>query len=109
MQETILNIYLEINNRQITAFRAKAYDCGGTDEEKITFLRERAAEDYTSSYKFDAPKDKNGKLMTWKQFDKLRKRNMEINLFEEIFGEFNVPKEPLILVTSVVDGEVKSA
>ncbi len=109
MEETILNIYLEITGTTIVAFRGIAYKSSGSDNEKISFLTNRAPQDFSSAYKFDAPRDKNGKLMTWKSFEKLRKRNMEINLFEEIFEEFSVPKEPLILVTPVVDGVIKSA
>ncbi len=86
-----------------------SYSADGTDEEKVSFLRSRAAEDHLLAKEFGAPSDKDGKYMTWKSYEKLRKRNMEIQFFEEIFREFNVPKEPLILVTPVIDGVVKSA
>lgn len=108
MEENILNIYLEIQEGKITGYRAISYRLDGSDEEKVTFLRSKANEDYRIAYRFDAPADKDGKFMSWKSFEKLRKRNMEIRLFEEIFSEFNLPAKPLILVTPVVDGKIES-
>ncbi|NUN08336.1 MAG: hypothetical protein HUU54_04090 [Ignavibacteriaceae bacterium] len=106
MEEIVLNIYLDIDDGRIKNFRAASYRIDGSDEEKVNFLRSKVEEDYSSSYKFDAPQDERGGLMTWKSFEKLRKRNLEIGLFEEIFSEFGVPDEPLILVTPVIDGKV---
>jgi hypothetical protein len=109
MNEIILNIYLIINNGLVEEFRAVAYEKEGGDDNKIKYLKSRANEDYNKAYKFDAPQDKEGKFMSYKRFHKLEKRGMHFQLFEEIFSKFNVPQNPLICVTPVVDGEIYSA
>ena len=108
MNETILNIYLVINDGQVVEFRAMAYEMEGGDDRKIDFLKSKAKEDFDKAYKFDAPTDKNGKFMSYNRFHKLEKRGMHFQLFEETFSKFNVPEHPLICVTPVVDGEIYS-
>lgn len=108
MKETILNIYLVINSGIVEEFRAIAYFEAGSDDEKITFLKSRAREDYQNSIHFDAPVDKNGNFMSYNKFHKLEKRGLQFQLFEEIFEAFKVPDKPLVCVTPVVDGEIYS-
>jgi len=108
MNEIILNIYLIINNGLVEEFRAVAYEKEGGDDNKIKYLKSRAKEDFNKAYKFDAPQDKE-EFMSYKRFHKLEKRGMHFQLFEEIFSKFNVPQNPLICVTPVVDGEIYSA
>ncbi len=106
MNEIILNIYLIINSGMVEEFRAMAYEREGGDDNKIKFLKSRAAEDFPNAYHFDAPADRNGKSMSYKKFHKLEKRGMHFQLFEEIFSKFHLPGKPLICVTPVVDGEI---
>ena len=105
MQETIVNIYLVINDELVTGFKAKAYKQIGTDEEKINFLKRNAKSDFDSAYVFEAPVDRQGKFMPYNRFAKLEKQGMHYKLFEEIFTEFEVPDKPLICVTPIVNGE----
>lgn len=44
--------------------------------------------------------------MSYSKFAKLEKQGMQYKLFEEIFLRFNVPENPLVCVTPVVDGEI---
>ena len=106
MFETILNIYLIIQNGFVVAFKVKAYDMDGGDDDKISFLKSKAKEDFNSAYKFDAPSDEKGQFMTYNKFAKLEKRGMHFQLFEEIFSSFKIPESPLICVTPVVDGDL---
>lgn len=106
MPETILNIYLIIEKGSVVLFRAKAYEKEGSDESKISFLKENAINDFEASYKFDAPRSKKGDFMPYKKFSKLESQGMQYRLFEEIFEKFNVPQNPLICVTPVVDGKI---
>ena len=106
MNETILNIYLIIDKDLVTAFKCKAYEKEGTDDEKIRFLKEHAKEDFKTSFHFDAPQNKNGEYMPYKKFAKIEAQGLQYKLFEEIFEKFSVPEKPLICVTPVVDGEV---
>ncbi|KAF0152613.1 MAG: hypothetical protein FD143_929 [Ignavibacteria bacterium] len=106
MNETILNIYLVIERGSVTAFRAKSYQMEGDDSSKISFLKEKAQNDFDSAFVFDSPKNKKGEFMTYKSFSKLEKQGMQYQLFEEIFEKFKVLQQPLICVTPVVDGKV---
>ena len=105
MLETILNIYLIIENGYVKAFRAKAYSREGNDSEKIQFLKENARKDLGTSYNFEPPIDRSGKFMPYGRFAKLEKQGLHFQLFEEIFSKFDIPENPLICVTPVVDGE----
>ena len=109
MNETILNIYLVINNGQVVEFRAVSYEMEGGDDRKIEFLKSKAREDFEKAYKFEAPTDKQGKYMSYNRFHKFEKRGMHFQLFEEIFSKFHVPENPLVCVTPVVDGEIYSS
>ena len=106
MLENILNIWLIINNGFVVGFRAMAYEMEGGDDNKIKFLKEKAKEDFNSSYRFEAPKNKKDEFMTYKKFSSLEKHGMQYQLFEEIFEKFGVPDKPLICVTPVVDGKI---
>ncbi len=106
MNEIILNIYLIINNDHVVEFRAIAYEIEGGDDNKIKFLKSKAVEDFQHAYKFDAPSDKYGKFMAYSKFSKLEKKGRQFELFEEIFQKFDVPQNPLICVTPVVDGKI---
>jgi len=106
MGETILNIYLIIEKGYVTGIRANAYDVEGDDEDKIKYLKERAKEDFTKAYKFDAPSDRTGKFMKYSRFAKLEEKGKHPDLYEEIFEEFKTPDRPLICVTPVVDGRI---
>ena len=104
--ETILNIFLIIDNDVVTAFKAKSYQMEGSDEDKIKFLKERAKEDLGTSFHFNAPQNKRGDFMSYKKFSKIESQGLQYKLFEEIFEKFRVPEKPLICVTPVVNGEV---
>jgi hypothetical protein len=106
MNETILNIYLIINNDYVVEFRAIAYEKDGGDDAKISFLKSKVCEDFPKSYHFNAPSSKTGRFMKYNKFAKLEERGMHFQLFEEIFSTFNVPEKPLICVTPVVDGQI---
>ncbi len=106
MLETILNIYLIINNGFVVEFRAVAYEMEGGDDNKAEFLKQSAPQDFTKAYRFDAPINASGKYLSDRQFWRLEKHNKHYKLFEEIFSKFNLPENPLICVTRVIDGKL---
>ena len=103
-----MNIFLVIEKGSVVGFKAKSYEHEGTDEEKIEFLKHRAKEDFQTAVNFDAPKNKFGKFITYNRFAKFEKQGMHFELFEDIFRTCDVPENPLICVTPVVDGEILS-
>jgi hypothetical protein len=105
MNEIILNIYLIINKSHVVEFRAMAYEREGGDDNKIKFLKSMVINDFNKAYHFDAPIDRRGNFMSYDKFSKLEKRGRQYELFEEIFQKFDVPENPLICVTPVVDGK----
>lgn len=105
MKETVLNIFLIIENGYVTGFKAKSYFLEGTDNEKIEYLKERAKEDFENAFVFDAPVNNKGEFMKYHKFAKLEGHGMQYRLFEEIFQKFEVPQNPLICVTPIVDGK----
>lgn len=106
LSETILNIYIVIEDNMVVKFKAKAYDSDDGDNEKIKFLKSRVKQDSNSAYVFDAPQNEKGEFMNYSKFAKLEKSGMQFQLFEEIFSSFNVPENPLICVSPIVDGEI---
>jgi len=106
MKEKILNLYLVINNDTIEEFRGAMYEMEGTDDEKITYLKMRAAQDFDSAFKFDSPVSRFGKRMKYRQFARLEQQGKQFAFFEEIFQRFEVPDSPLVCVTPVVNGKV---
>jgi len=109
MAEKILNLYIVIEQGTIEEFRACSYEIAGNDEEKISFLKKNAANDFLSSFKFDPPVSNSGKKMKYKQFFRLEKQGKQFLLFEEIFQKFQVPDSPLVCLTPVVDGKILSS
>lgn len=109
MNEVILNIYLIINNGYVEEFRAVAYEMEGGDDNKIKFLKSKAAQDFNNSYHFNAPANRMGRFMKYNKFARLEEKGRQFELFEEIFSNFDVPENPLICVTPVVDGKIISS
>ncbi len=70
MNEIILNIYLIINDGSVVEFRAIAYEMEGGDDNKIKFLKSKAAEDFQRAYHFNAPSNAKGKYLTYRKFSK---------------------------------------
>ena len=85
MNETILNIYLVINDGLLVEFRVVAYEMEGGDDRKIDFLKSKAREDFEKAYKFDAPTDKKGKFMTYNRFYKLENVECTFNCLKKFF------------------------
>ncbi|MHB8336655.1 MAG: hypothetical protein ACYDEE_04485 [Ignavibacteriaceae bacterium] len=106
MNEIILNIYLIINNGYVIGFRAVGYEKEGGDDNKISFLKSKVEDDFSKAFHFDAPVNRKGKFMKYPKFAKLEKQGMQYQLFEEIFEKFEVPQNPLVCVTPVVDGKI---
>ncbi len=106
MLEIILNIFLIIENDFVIAFKAKAHEMEGGDDRKIDFLKKSVWADFEDAIHFDAPSNEKGEYMKYKKFARLEQQGMQFRLFEEIFTHFNVPQNPIVCVTPVVNGKI---
>lgn len=106
MLEIILNIFLIIENDFVVAFRAKAHEMEGGDDRKINFLKGSVINDFGSAEGFEAPSNAKGEFMKYKKFARLEQQGMQYQLFEEIFAHYNVPQNPIVCVTPVVNGKI---
>lgn len=108
MEENILNLFVIIKDGIITGIKAISHSKDGNDDEKIVFLKNSARNDFVIAEDFQAPYDKKNKMMTYKQFSKLERQGLQYQLFENIFNHFNLPENPIICLTPVVNGEILS-
>lgn len=106
MEETLVNIYVIIESNKVSELRAVGYTKGGSDDEKLDFLREQAAKDFGQAIRFDAPTAASGKPMSYSRFHRHEKKGEHSMLYREIFTAFETPDNPLICVTPVMDGKV---
>jgi hypothetical protein len=106
MLEIILNIFLIINNGFVEAFKVKAHQMEGGDDRKIKFLKDNVYTDFETAQDFYAPQNSKGEFMKYNKFAKLEKQGMQFQLFEEIFQSYEVPQNPIVCVTPVVDGKI---
>jgi len=106
--EKIVNIYIIIEGEYIKELKGIAYEKDGSDFEKIEFLKLQANKDINRSIGFNAPISNKGELMKYRQFNKLQKQGQEHKLFNEIFEHFELPENPLICVSPVIDGKIIS-
>ncbi len=108
MKETILNIFLIIDNKKVTDIAVKEYSRDGSDGEKIEFLKTMAKVDFETAEHFGAPANRLGQFMSYRKFHKLEKRGLHYRLFESIFSHYGLGDAPLVCVTPVVDGKILS-
>lgn len=106
LSEIILNIYLIIENGFISSVKAVSYNYSGNDEEKIRFLKLKAKTDLPAAKEFRAPVRNNKEQMSYKEFNKFERQGLQFRFFEDIFEEFNVPENPLVCLTPVVNGQI---
>ncbi|AFN73421.1 hypothetical protein MROS_0177 [Melioribacter roseus P3M-2] len=106
MKETILNIYVEIENKDVVGFKAISYEVEGSDADKINFLKRQAKSDYMRAVRFEAPVNEKGEFISYRKFSRLESKGYHYKLYEEIFDYFETPDNPLICVTPVLDGKI---
>lgn len=113
-EEIIFNLYVYSTNDIINKIGAVTYSKSGSDEEKLLFLQTRVYEDLKIAQIFNVPESyklelANGDIITGILKDRyleLQHNSSELFIFEEAFKKLNAPKEPLICITSVVDGDI---
>jgi hypothetical protein len=114
MKELIFNIFLYIDNNIINKIGVVCHNIEGTDDEKISFLKQNVVFDYKHANRYSLPNnfklEINGKVYNALNYD--RYREMAYNgtsgvLFEEIYRKYNASLTPLVCITMIADGQVK--
>ncbi len=119
MKEPIANIFLFVTGKIIREIGAIWHRRSGTDEEKISFLQSKVYDDYRVVSKRRMPEScilvhadgrKEAGAISYETFKKLAGINnkmMEV-LEDAIFSHcHNIPRNPVIVITPIVDGVVR--
>lgn len=110
MKETIHNLYLFIQDENISEIGVQTYELDGTDEEKLNYLKSRVALDYKKSKRFKLPKkylQKDSSNLPYRRYFAMHRKGIHLDLFEDIFNHYNSPKAPLTIITPIVNGSPK--
>lgn len=113
--ETIFNIFPIFKNDIISKIGYKTHTIGGTDEEKIQYLKEHFESDIQELYYISIPSNftvKKGDSQTiigisLDNYNNLLLNQTHLVLFEEIFALSKSPDTPLFILTLLVDGKMK--
>jgi len=124
-REIVLNLwYVHDEHGIIYSLRAKAYVCEGSEEDKLSFLQQRALLDYLVAEPFEVPKPFHLKIiegadstiMPVGHISVLQKFDNPIALFEDAIkmlesrmpaqSEIEISQDPLICTTPLFQNEL---
>jgi hypothetical protein len=115
MKEPVFNIFMFIDaDELIGEIGCVRHERDGTDAAKLDYLRSRVEEDYRIARRFPVPRgylvilpDGNEirGAMRWQTFDQMRQMNKHYEVLEVVFAALGAPREPLSVITAVVDGQ----
>ena len=114
--EPVFNLFLYCDGATnvATEFGVSRHEAGGTDDQKIRFLQLRVADDFAGAARHPVPRRYvlavgGGLLLPgrvrWETFSALMQMGRHLELFEEALAALNAPRNPLCVVTAVVDGK----
>lgn len=113
MKESVFNLFLYIHKNIISELGAVLHQIEGKEQEKLDFLQSQVIKDSKNAERFSILSnfhqfDKNGGLIQFQieRYNAMMRFGTHLELFEGIFQEFNASDTPLIVITSIVDGEV---
>lgn len=100
MKETVYNLYLFIDPQHRVLYLGHIlYEIDGTDDEKETFMREAAEQDYKKAKLTKAPPG-----LTLDAYNARARVGTGLELFEDVFQKTQ-PTAPLAVVTIILDGK----
>lgn len=114
--EKIFNLFFYYNTPDliISEVGCVVHEMEGTDDEKLTFLRDNAAKDLLNAIRFPVPDSFTIEIggvvikgIDLVKFNALASRGYESLLFEPIFKHYNASSSPLILETPVENGVIR--
>ncbi len=113
MTEILFNLFLFFSNNIITDIGVVSHLLDGTDEEKLSFLQAQVSNDFKNAKIFPIPSEFSRSDGTVhpvpfysEKYNALCRLGRQLKLFEQIFQTLNAPKEPLVVITPIVDGKI---
>jgi hypothetical protein len=100
LREVIFNLFLFGNEEFINELGVATHTLDGDDASKLKHLRASIDKDSKIAQRFQL-----GKPLRWKDHFKSVRMGRELVVFEEIFIELKAPKDPLLVLTSFVNGQ----
>jgi hypothetical protein len=114
MKERVFNLFLFCTDDIIRQLGAICHEISGSDEEKLAFLQSRVSTDFPTAKRYPVPDryvlvlpGSPGRpgLLRYQTFRELASVGKQIELFEEIFEDQGAPRNPMMCVTPIVDGQ----
>lgn len=112
--EQIYNLFYYSKNDIITNVGAIAYKQGGSDDDKINFLKSKVESDYKIAQIFDLPdkfliqhEEKVIKGIDQVSYFNICSQGFANSIFENIFIYFNASDDPLVVITPIQDGNIR--
>jgi len=103
MKEEIYNLYLFLENDEITNLGCQSYILENiNDDEKTNYLAERSIHDYRCCKIYELPGKYKGKTLA--DFTALARLGAHFSVFESIFQDYNASMNPLFAITMIVNG-----
>jgi len=113
-RELIFNLYVYSNLDLITEVGGVTHFIKGNEDEKIKYLQENVFIDFESAKKFKLPANFkiqiNDTIRTgidYNSYRNLCKEGHGLTIFETLFVNYNASQNPLVVVTPVINGQIK--
>ncbi|MGC1362727.1 MAG: hypothetical protein WA419_13780 [Silvibacterium sp.] len=100
MKEPAYNLFVYVEMPTIKELGVAVHHLDGTDQEKLLELQNLVDTDYKTAARY-RPRN----LITWEYYEGLVSLGLELSVFEAIFQDLNAPKQPLVVITPVVNGK----
>jgi hypothetical protein len=118
MKEPIFNIYIFVdsNSGLIEKIGARVHRKSGSDDNKLGFLKQNYKTDLKKAKRYEVPQryeliDGANSLkssgLLYSRYIEIARLSNHFDIFEEIFASHNAPKDPMVIITPVFDGEIK--
>lgn len=116
MKEKIVNLFMFVNGGIIRKIGAVWYDKGGSDETKILFLQSRVNDDWRGARRHKLldsimmvrdGKEERGAI-SYDAYVQLAGTGKQMEVLESVFMHYPfAPRDPLLVITPIVDGQVR--
>jgi hypothetical protein len=92
------NLFVFCDASEVKELGVAVHELNGTDQEKLLTLRNLVDTDFlaVTRYKLKRP-------MSWQYYEGLSRLGWELEIFEELFVLLDAPKQPLVVITPILN------